>query len=204
MFQRAAAGVLLVSRARIRWSWGGVAAVLLLLGTGCHAAEDVAYRPSWGSWRVAGRVILADAPTAAERGDALVLVYLAHELLVSLSDDRTSSLKRTTARVLRPDAQGRFWLALPGDVLQIQLWIIAPGHETRRQAFRHQPFFSEMRFEPKLRATSTSAWRNAFYVDLNPRLQALIVDPRYELSESEQLALGAWLAQQQDRLADPR
>lgn len=182
---------------------------LALLATGCSTA-DTEYEFGFGTTEVFGVVDLGqDDP---EDADAIVVVLKNHDMFIPL-DRRdeisgieyqgfTRNITHPTAHVIPVSREGAFTIQIPSNVVSVDIMFIARNKLTRRVQFRRSAVIGRIKYRPTL--VSMPDWRNHFYTYLEPQLQEYIVEPRYQLSRSEQRILGDWLTHQKNNLETGR
>lgn len=174
------------------------AALLAALAAGGCVQSGASYDVGLGTSRVSG--VLEASPDADAAGGPLVVAYKYHHQFVNQADG--SAVLRPTAHVLRPGREGSFAIAVPADVVRMEVFFIAPGHLTDVFRFRRQLGVGNIRYRPLL--PPMDDWRSHFYTFLGPQLEHLVVEPRYRLPPADQRLLANWLQRQTARLGARR
>lgn len=107
-----------------------------------------------------------------------------------------------TAHLARLLADGGFAISMPADVVSVAVLFIAPDRLTDEFRFRRQIGIGHVSY--RARGKPMADWRDHFYTYLQPLLQELVVEPRYQLSPAEIGTLSTWLDAQRDRLERKR
>ncbi len=185
-----------------------MAAVLLLLAA-C-LPEGVSWRAGWGSRQV--RVVISDEE-GGQLSYALGVAYKYHHTFIRLDgaeeggeenlaqkvgQDDGRPLRRISAQVLRPDANGVMVISMPPDVVELEMLFMAPRRLTKVLRLRHQLGLGDIFYQAQLQ--SMSDWRSHYYTYLVPRLQPLLTEEGYGLSPRSQQLLGEWLSDRQQVL----
>ncbi|MBI3992419.1 MAG: hypothetical protein HY342_04030 [Candidatus Lambdaproteobacteria bacterium] len=172
-----------------------LAAALLLFALAACVPAGADFSLGVGTSRISGHYRLERF--VPEHGPALMVAFKQHHKFIAL--DAGQTLTHPTAHVVVVGADGAYSVDMPDDVVSISILFVAPDYLTREFRFQRQVGIGNITYDPALQAMPD--WRDHYYTYLLPRLQHLIVEKRYGLSDREQQQLGDWLRAQQARLA---
>lgn len=164
---------------------------------GCLPA-DADFSLGISTSRIDGRFNLERLDTGS--GPPLVIAIKHHHKFTTL--DAESRITHPTAHVIRVDPSGAFTVFMPSDVVAIDLILMAPDHLSRQFAFKRSLGVGDITIKAELKPMP--AWRSHFYTFIEPQLQHMVVEQRYEMNEFEQGLLFDWLTAQQKRLEEGR
>lgn len=168
----------------------------LLLPAAC-APPGAEYRLGLGTRRIAGTVELEAPEAAGER--PFIVVFRQHHGFVELGG---RDVRRTSAAVVSVGPEGGFEMRMPADVVAVDMFFVAPEHLTDVFQFSRSVGVGEVIYNTRLRRMGD--WRSHFYTFLEPQLQPLVSDPRYNMGAGEELRLGNWLIAQKQRMEGSR
>ena len=135
-------------------------------------------------------------PPDANAGPPIVIVFRSHSLLTGFSGE--PNLTRQTASLAHLGQYNQFTIAVPSDVVELQIIVAAPERLTDTFQFHRQIGMGTITYKPSL--AHVTDWRSHFYTYLQPQLEHLITEPRYEMSAFDQDRLTQWLTDQKHRL----
>lgn len=167
--------------------------MLTALGVAACAPPGAQYRLGLGTRRIAGTVTL-EAPQAADERPFIV-VFRRHHGFVELGG---RDVRRTSAALVSVGPEGGYEMRMPADVVAVDMFFVAPEHLTDVFQFSRKVGVGEVIYNTRLRRMQD--WRSHFYTFLEPQLQPLVSDRRYNMGGGEELRLGNWLIAQKARM----
>ncbi|MBI4084089.1 MAG: hypothetical protein HY423_15910 [Candidatus Lambdaproteobacteria bacterium] len=180
--------------------WAGTLAralTLALLAGGClPAAAD--YRLGVATTEIVGTFDVSGLDPGL--GSPIIVVLKYHyKFETPETGERVTHPSAHLARLL---ADGGFAISMPADVVSVAVLFIAPDRLTDEFRFRRQIGIGHVGY--RARGKPMPDWRDHFYTYLQPLLQELVVEPRYQLSPAEIGTLSTWLEAQRERLERKR
>ena len=169
----------------------GLALVALM---GCLPPQ-ASFRPGLSTSEVNGVI---DLPPPDDPGDGppIVVVFRSHTLLTGFNDE--PDLTRQDATLAHLGQYNQFTIPVPTDVVAVEIIVAAPERLTDTFHFHRQIGMGTITYKPSLPRMPN--WRSHFYTYLQPQLEHLITEPRYQLSAFDQERLTRWLNDQKHRL----
>lgn len=214
------AGVARLARAIGRWGtapvvaprWWLPLAALALLATGCLPPQ-AGYRLGVGTTRITGFMNISGTP--GPEGGPIIVVFRNHYTFIDVpggaGDPGGAGVPGGAGGLggagrLHPSVQletvspsGAFRIAMPGDVVSMDVYFIAPGYLTDIFRYSRTLGLGDLTYQANLKAMPH--WRDHYYTFLSPQLQHLILETRYRLSPGDLSKLSEWLSIQNRRLA---
>ena len=184
------------SRPSLAWSRAGLGLLLLavvLLLSSCYP-KSMDYEFGWTTEAVTGAVV--DPNGKPLETDTFIVVKEYYGQFVELDGD--SPLYTPRARLVRPNAEGRFRIRFDLQASRLELAFVASGFEMQRFRFNRQLGVGELHYDATLEATP--AWREHFLLQVSPFLENFIIEQRYQMPDLQQLYLGDWLAAERLKL----
>ncbi len=170
-------------------------AILVILPGGCLPPQ-AEFSLGVGTSRIQGFV---NAPAAAPGDGGPIIVSIQyHRTLLAEPDYGGEVILHPTVHVTYVGRGGLYSIPIPGDVVSAEVLFIAPGHLTQVFRFRRSLGLGVIKYRADLRPMPD--WRDHYYTYLLPRLQHMILEKRYRLSDSHQQHLSEWLEVQDRRL----
>lgn len=169
--------------------------VLGLLAAGC-LPQDASFNLGLSTGRIDGNVDMAALD--ASLGAPIVVAIKHHHRFSGYQEDERP-VTHPTAHVVRVYRDGRFTVSMPSDVVSMEIMVLIPGFLSRSYSFKRSLGLGNITLRPTL--TRQPEWRSHFYTFIQPQVQHLIVETRYQLADAEQQQLATWLTAQQQRLA---
>jgi len=173
--------------------------LLLLLSAGLLAAgclpRDATFDLGISTGRIDGNIDMAALDETL--GPPLVVSIKHHHRYSGYREDE-QPITHPTAHVVRVARDGRFTVSMPSDVVSIEVMVLLPGFLTRSYTFKRSLGLGNITIRPSI--TRQPEWRSHFYTYIQPQVQHLIVEARYQLADAEQQQLATWLTDQQRRL----
>lgn len=136
-----------------------------------------------------------------QKGQALVVAFFVENTLATVdsatstratqTQDNSTALTTRSARVVPVDARGRFHLPLPPQVTQVELLMVALGHQTQRFSFQRQLGVGAVHYQAQL--PYSTDWRGHFKTFVEPLLTPLITDPAWGVPPEGRSILADWL-----------
>jgi len=171
----------------------GIAVIL----SGCLPPQ-ASFSPGFGTSEIRGVIQLPPPDPAA--GPPLVVVFQHRSLLTGFSGE--TAITRQTVSLSTVGQYGQFTISMPQDVVAVEILFAAPERLTDTFRFQRQLGVGTVTYTPTLPVIGD--WRSHFYTFLEPQLEHLIVETRYQLSPRDQERLTQWLNDQKRRLQAPR
>ena len=176
------------------------------MGSGC-APSGASFEFGLGTTEIRGRLDLQDA--APLDWQPLVVVYKYHYKFIPKPPEGDTfappgtthepSLTHPTAHVVTVDKNGEFSLSMPADVVSVYVLFLARERLTDVFRYSRSLGIGRVTYQANLQVMSRG-WRSHFYTFLEPQLQNLITEPRYQMSPLDQQRLGTWLSEQKELL----
>lgn len=168
------------------------------------------FEVGFGTTEIVGTVNVGTGGAAGH--DALVVILKNHYKFIPLYQNdnfgprnslaRAGSITHPTAHVQEVGASGTFAISMPFDVVSVDVMFIAPDHLTDTFSYARSLGLGRITYRADL--PPMPDWRGHFYTFLEPQLQDLIVDQRYQLADRDQKRLGDWLLAQKKRFQELR
>ena len=184
--------------------------VLSLLVTGGCAPPNTEYKFGLSTTSVTGTVIVEDG--GPDKVQPIIVVLKNHDTFIPRTGQDgfensshpvfQQNFTHPTAHVQRVDASGQYVINMPVDVVSMDILFIAKDRLTRRVHFDRRVGIGRINYRAILPVIS--GWRSHFYTFLEPQLQELIVEDRYQLPERQQQFLDDWLDAQKQRMESGR
>lgn len=168
-------------------------AVAVLFLNSCYP-KPVDYKFGWTTQTVEGSV--ADSKGSPLDSEAFIVVKEYYGQFVEFEGD--PPLYTPKARLVRPDADGRFRIAFDLKASRLELAFVASGFEMQRFRFDRQLGVGQLRYNAKL--LPALAWREHFLLQVGPFLENFIIEQRYRMPDLQQFYLGDWLAAERLKL----
>ena len=188
--------------------WNSFFFFLSILATigGC-VPVGATYELGLGTSEVRGRMVLGDG--TQDDWHPLIVVYKYHYKFIPQVDDRRpfvpvdptqqTSITHPTAHIVRVGEAGNFVISMPADVVAVH--VIFMARQRLSDVFRYSRSLGVGRITYQANLPVMGAgWRSHFYTFLEPQLQNLIVDERYQLQLPDQKVLSDWLGLQREFL----
>jgi len=168
----------------------GIWALLVLMLAGC--SDKVGYQAGMVTREVTGQVSFEEASGETP----FVLVRMHGATFIKNSDG--TRLTRPSARLVYPDSNGRYRVYLDDEVNRVDLYYIARGTKPAQASFERTLGVSAYQFDISLK--KDAHWHKGYYIGLKPILSGYITEPRYKMPPKDQLFLGDWMSETENRL----
>ena len=169
--------------------------VLGLIAAGC-LPQDAAFDLGISTGRIDGSIDMGALD--ASLGPPLVVAIKHHHRFSGYRED-DRPITHPTAHVARVSREGSFTVSMPADVVSVEVMVLMPGYLSRSYRFQRSLGLGNITLRPTI--GREPEWRSHFYTYIQPQVQHLIVEARYQLADAEQQRLATWLLDQQQRLA---
>ena len=181
--------------------------LVLMVSAGC-VPRGASYEIGLGTTEVRGQIVLPEGELAPWH--PLIVVYKYHYKFIPQPNQRDpfapadptreSSLTHPSAHVVRASESGEYIISMPSDVVAIQAVFMA--RQRLSDVFRYSRSLGVGRitYQANLPIMG-NGWRSHFFTYLEPQLQNLIVEARYNLPVADQKILSDWLDNQRKFLS---
>ena len=102
--------------------------------------------------------------------------------------------------LLFPNEYGDFTITMESSVAKIDLLFIASGYVMQSFLFQRQIGIGNISYYAKMQ--STNAWKEHFFLNIQPLLQHLILEKRYLLPEIHQSFLDEWQEKEKQQFSN--
>jgi len=125
----------------------------------------------------------------------LVLVRMQ---IATFAQTSQGQVQQARAKLVYPDLDGSYRVLLEDNVSQLELYFIAHGYQTAHANFERTLGVKSYQFNVKLETAPNP--KGSYYHSLKPLLTQYIVEPRFQMPPKDQLALGAWMTEEENQL----
>jgi len=159
----------------------------LLLSSGCASSVD--YEVGVVTREVKGVF------TAPADSNPLVLVRMQ---VATFATTDTGQVHQARAKLVYPNAEGRYLVSMDAEVNQVELYFIAQGYKVAQASFSRTLGVRAYKFDVTLKTDPSP--KNGYYQGLKPLLTQYIVEPRFQMPPKDQLVLGQWMDEAESKL----
>ena len=125
-----------------------------------------------------------------------IIVRKYYSQIVSLEE----KIYTPEASLVFPNEYGDFSLAMESSVAKLDLLFIASGYVMQSFSFQRQTGIGDISYYAQMK--QTHAWREHFFVNIQPLLQHLILEKRYLLPNRHLAFLDEWQEQEKEKFSN--
>ena len=161
--------------------------IFLLIGTiGCSG--KIGYHFGVVTHSVTGKI--EKESTAKFNSATFILVKEHVRTFIATSD---GDLHRISAKVIKADKEGNYFVSYGSDVSQLDLFYLSEGHLMDSESFRKTLLIGSYEYNMTLKTDID--FKNSYYLAIKPMLSELITESRYRLPLNHQVFIEDWMNQ---------
>ena len=166
--------------------WQKLFVFLSVIALAACSSGGANYKAGWVTKEITGKITPVDAFIIVEQENQTFLPSGIDGL-----NGQQGYLKRSSARIARPDAEGNYSVRLPDEVSALSLLVIAKGMSPFRKTFQRSMGVGVIEFDIELKEAAN--FKETYFHSLRPYLSGFITEKGYKMPEIQKYFLGQWM-----------